>query len=284
MSESLHDGWTRRQFAHLTGLSLLGLTVGRSAPVWAAEGSPEAKGLAIARETERRTDGFVDDRGDLTMILRDAHGREAVRKLSGAALERPEDADRALIVFSEPAEVRGAVLLTHNHVDRESEQWMYLPALSRVRRISTASRSGPFMGSEFSFEDMTLPTVEKFTYRWLRDEPLDGGWFCHVVERYPKDKNSGYSKAVVWVDTEHYRVVQATYYDRKGMHQKTLLNHDFKQFSGRFWRPMQSEMTNHQTLKSTRLVWQNVAYGVDLDTNDFLPSQLEHVSRRARHS
>ena len=264
--------WTRRRLLQ----SSLGLAaVGFAPRAWADDA---ARGLDLAKRTDARADGYVNTTGSLEMILRDAKGRESVRRLWTASLEVPDDADKTLLRFIDPADVKGAVLLTHNHRDRDDEQWMYLPALSRVRRISTSSRSGPFMGSEFAFEDLTRPTVEKYSYRWMREEALDGE-ACDVIERVPLSAHSGYIKSEVWIDKAQLRVQQATFYDRKSMHLKTLRNTDFQLFEGRFWRPLESTMVNHQTKKSTVLRTTEVSYGTDISEDAFRSDALEMVSR-----
>ena len=94
---------------------------------------------------------------------------------------------------------------------------LYLPALRRVKRISSANRSGSFMGSEFAYEDLTPREVEEFTYRYLRDEPR-GDLTCTVTERTPVDDKSGYTRQVVWRDQDALRVWKVEYYDRKDAH------------------------------------------------------------------
>ena len=102
-------------------------------------------------------------------------------------LEVEDDGDRSLFIFDEPRDVAGTAMLVHSHKDAADDQWLYLPALTRVKRISSSNRSGSFMGSEFAYEDMSVPEVEKFTYRYLRDEPC-GELTCTVVERFPTDE------------------------------------------------------------------------------------------------
>ena len=94
-----------------------------------------------------------------------------------------------------------------------------MPALKRVKRISASNRSGSFMGSEFSYEDMGVPEVEKFKHKFLRDEPC-GELMCTVSERIPLDKKSGYSRQIVWRDKGELRDQKIEYYDRKGAHLK----------------------------------------------------------------
>ena len=108
---------------------------------------------------------------------------------------------------------------------------LYLPALKRVKRISSSNRSGSFMGSEFAYEDMSAQEVERFTYRYLRDEPC-GDLTCTVSERIPVDRKSGYRRQLVWHDRDELRVRKVEYYDRKDAHLKTLTLGKLRTVSG----------------------------------------------------
>jgi len=87
------------------------------------------------------------------------------------------------------------------HALTPDDQWLYLPALKRLKRISSRKKSGPFMGSEFAYEDMSSQEVEKYRYKWLRDETVEGR-DAYVVERRPTYEYSGYTRQIVWIDKE----------------------------------------------------------------------------------
>jgi outer membrane lipoprotein-sorting protein len=159
---------------------------------------------------------------------------------------------------------------------KPDDQWLYLPALKRVKRISSRNKSGPFMGSTFAFEDLGSQEVEKYTYNYLRDEPC-GDWVCHVVERYPAYEHSGYTRQVVWLDSEAFRMVKSEFYDRKKSLLKTLNAGDFQQFLGHYWRPGRMNMDNHQTGKSTLLEWTDYQFKTGLSERDFRSQTLKRV-------
>ena len=125
-------------------------------------------------------------------------------------------------------------------------------------------------------EDMTSQEIEKYTYRWLRDEPC-GELTCWVSERSPLDKKSGYTRQVSWVDQEEHRIWKVEYYDRKNSHLKTLTVPSHQQYLGKHWRADEMVMVNHLTGKSTRLIWQNYAFGADLDDSDFTKVSLKRA-------
>lgn len=236
----------------------------------------EAKGLAIAREADRRDEGWQDATSTLTMVLRNRHGQESRREMRNKALEVADDGDKSLIVFDHPRDVRGTALLTFSHKTGDDDQWLYLPALKRVKRIASSNKSGPFMGSEFAYEDIASQEVEKYTYRYLRDETLNGQ-DCYVIERYPVDEASGYSRQVVWIDKAEYRVQQVHYYDRKESHLKTLTFHDYQQYLDKHWRASRLEMVNLQTDKSTTLSFSDYQFAKDLDEREFNQSGLARI-------
>ncbi len=242
----------------------------------AQEETPEDKGLRIAREASARDDGFRDFTAEMTMVLRDRQGRESVRQMRFKVLEVPEDGDKSLFVFDQPRDVRGTALLTHAHINAQDDQWLYLPALKRVKRINAAKRSGSFMGSEFSYEDMSSLELEEYTYRYLRDEPC-GELTCTVIEQIPLDKKSGYSRKVVWQDETELRTWKMELYDRKGSHLKTLTIADYRQYLDRYWRAGEQTMVNHLTGASTVLKWSDFQFRNNLEDGEFTQTALRRV-------
>ena len=244
-----------------------------AAQVFAQEETPEEKGLRIAREASARNDGFGDFTAGMTMVLRDRQGRESVRQMRFNVLEVPGDGDKSLFVFDQPRHVRGTALLTHAHINTPDDQWLYLPALKRVKRISAARRSGSFMGSEFSYEDMSAPEVEEYAYKYLRDAPC-GELTCTVIEQVPLDKRSGYSRKLIWQDTGELRTWRMDLYDRRGSHLKTLTLANYRQYLDRYWRAGEQKMVNHLTGAATVLKWTDFRFRTGLDGSQFTRSAL----------
>ena len=239
--------------------------------------TPEEIGLKIATEAKARDKGFGNFTANQVMVLRNKQGQESRRRVRIKVLEVSDDGDKSLTVFDEPRDVRGTALLTHAHKREADDQWLYLPALKRVKRISSSNRSGSFMGSEFAYEDLTPPEVEKFTYRYLRDEPC-GDLTCTVYERFPVDKKaSGYSRQVVWCDKDDLRIWKVDYYDRKDAHLKTLTIENYKQYLDRYWRAGEMSMVNHLTGKSTVLSWSNYQFRTKLKDRDFSKTGLKRA-------
>ncbi|MEN8263475.1 MAG: outer membrane lipoprotein-sorting protein [Nitrospirota bacterium] len=246
-------------------------------PVIAAAETPEAKGLAIAREADIRDKGFGDFTSSMTMTLKNRHGQESVRKIRGRTLEVEGDGDKSLTIFDNPRDVKGTAFLNFTHKTGDDDQWLYLPALKRVKRISSRNKSGSFMGSEFAYEDISSQEVEKYTYKWIRDEEYEGQ-DCFVVELYPVDrKNSGYTRQLTWIDKKEYRNLKVEFYDRKNSHLKTLIFSGYQKYLGKYWRAGEMHMVNHPNGKSTRLQFSDYKFQTGLKDKDFSKNSLKRV-------
>ncbi len=241
------------------------------------EMTPEEKGREVFAEMDRRDMGFEDFSGQQEMVLRNKSGQESRRVMDQSVLEDNDEGDKTLIIFREPKKVRGTALLTHAHTDSEDDQWLYLPKLGRVKRISGSSKSGSFLGSEFAYEDLAPQEVDDYNYKYLRDENMNN-MDMFVVERIPKDKASGYTRQVLWLDKKEYRIFQADFYDRKDAHIKRLTVSDYKQYLNKHWRPHHLKMVNQIDGKSTDLIMGEHSFKNKLTPGDFSQASL----RRAR--
>jgi outer membrane lipoprotein-sorting protein len=239
--------------------------------------TPAEKGLAIAKEVDLRNEDFGDFTADMLMVLRNKHGQESKRKMRIRTLEVKGDGDKSLSIFDTPRDVKGTAFLNFTHKTGDDDQWLYLPALKRVKRISSRNKSGSFMGSEFAYEDISSQEVEKYTYKWIRDEKYEGQE-CFVVEYYPVDqKNSGYTRQVTWLDKNEYRVLKVEYFDRKKSHLKTLTNKSYQKYLDKYWRAGEMFMVNHQNGKSTTLIWSDYKFQTGLKSSDFNKNSLKRA-------
>ncbi len=240
--------------------------------------SDQEKGRAIAVAADQRDDGYGDSAAELRMILTNRSGATSERQLAIRALEMPapDVGDKSLVIFDRPRDVKGTAMLTFSKILEPDDQWMYLPALKRVKRISSVNKSGPFMGSEFAFEDMSPQEVDKYTYLYLREEAC-GELTCHVIERIPAYRHSGYTRQVVWFDTEHLRSMQVEFYDRRTALLKTLTFQDYRLYLDKFWRAHDLYMINHQTGKTSRLLWQDYRFQTGQDEKDFTETSLRRA-------
>ena len=242
--------------------------------IWAE--TPEEKGLAIAKESDKYDTGWGDSIYDAVITLRNSQGEESIREFNMKSLEVPNDGDKELGVFSKPADVKGTAVLTYSHGLQPDDQWLYLPELKRVKRISSANKSGPFVGSEFSFEDISSWVISKYKTRYLRDEVIDGS-DCYVLEETPVYEYSGYSRQVEWLDKKMLSDRKIDFYDRKNTLLKTLTFSDFNQYINHYWRAGKLEMVNHQTGKSTIMLRNNYRFRTGLKEADFSENVLKNI-------
>jgi len=239
---------------------------------------PLLKGETIAREWDRRDRGFGDSKSTLRMILENRQGKQSERQLRIEVLEAVDetDGDKSLVVFEQPRDIKGTALLSFSHILDPDDQWLYLPALKRVKRISSNNKSGPFMGSEFAYEDISSQELKKYRYKWLGDEPC-GESVCYMLEQRPLYKNSGYTRQIAWYDTEEYRLQRIDYYDRKDDLLKTLTFSGYQQHLDQYWRAHDMYMVNQQTGKKTRLLYEDISFRNGLTDKDFTQSRLKRM-------
>lgn len=264
----------------LLSLAIAGPLLGQSTPpdATAMSGAHDARGREVAEEADRRDLGWDDNASTMRMVLRNRNGDESSRSLRRVALENNTagEGDLSMIVFDSPRDVAGTSLLTHSRILEPDDQWLFLPALKRVKRISSANKSGPFVGSEFAYEDLASQEVDKFTYEFLEEDAC-GSLDCLVVQRIPLYENSGYARQVVWWDTDHYRVQKIEFYDRKNSLLKTLSYHGYAEYAGAYWRPDRMSMVNHQNGKSTDLFFEEWTFGNGLTADELTPSRLRRT-------
>ena len=222
-----------------------------------AESPEHIEGKKIAIEADKRDNGWGDNKSKSKMILKNKHGQESVRILRRNVLEVNEKGlgDKSIVVFDSPNDIKGTALLSHTKILKPDDQWLFLPAVKRVKRISSSNKSGPFVGSEFAYEDLLSQEVDKFEYKFIRKERC-GDLNCFVVERYPLYENSGYSKQVIWWDSEEYRPQKIDFYDRKNSLLKTLTYLNYKKYLDKYWRADLFKMVNHQNGKSTDIIFE----------------------------
>ncbi len=237
------------------------------------------KGLEIAQKAHDLDQGYGGYEVELTMILKNANGQESTRAMNSQTLEVANDGDKSMISFMEPKDVKGTAMLTFSHKSESDDQWLFLPAIKRVKRISSNNKSGPFMGSEFAYEDLSSQEVEKYTYEFVQEDN-SGGDKIAVVDRFPVDSKSGYSKnrAYYNVDQSH-RIEKIEFYDRRGSLLKTLTYLDYKIYKDKHWRANVLDVVNHQSQKETKLIFKDYNFDVDLSDRDFTQNSLKRAVR-----
>lgn len=264
----------------VSGLALAASVVGAaSAP---ATGDAKAKGREVTAESIHRGDGFGDTQSMMTMYLMSDGVEVSRRTLRMNVLERAggDEGDQSIIFFETPKDVQGTVLLTHTKILTPDDQWIFIPAISRVKRIASANKSGPFLGSEFAYEDLTAQELGKYDYLWLRDEACpapDAARQCSVIERRPLYENSGYKRQIAWIDLTDYQFRKIEFYNQEDRLLKTLTLSAYQLHNNKFWRPHQLLMVNHQTGRSTKLEVTTLKFRTGLTETDFTEQAMERL-------
>jgi hypothetical protein len=229
--------------------------------------------MEVAKKSDEATDGFISQTSKMKMTLINARGQKSIREIDAKTLEGV-DGDKSLMVFLTPADVKGTKMLTHEKLNRDDDQWLYLPALKRVKRIASKNKSGSFMGSEFSYEDIANSNYKEYRYNDDLITTTYSGKACYKGSRVPKDKNSGYTKQVTWVDKKNFLVQKVEYYDRKSELLKSAIFTDYTNHNG-VWVMGKIHMKNHQNSKETILEWSDIKIKAGLTKGDFSKRKLK---------
>ncbi|MFP4445526.1 MAG: outer membrane lipoprotein-sorting protein [Desulfosudaceae bacterium] len=243
-----------------------------------AEDDPEAR--AIMEKVDAREDGD-NMKADMRMILIDKNQKKRERFMRTYAKDKGEDTYR-LIFFTDPPAVRGTGFLTYDYddPDKDDDQWLYLPALKTTKRIASSDKTDAFMGSDFSYADMTTSEVENYTYKLLKTDTV----YNHkvwLIESIPVDQHVidtfGYDKSVVFVRQDNYVIVRAVLWVTGSDKIKYMDVKKLDQVDG-IWVPAETHMTTKRgrnTLHKTILTRENIRFNQDLDDSLFTVRSLE---------
>ncbi len=229
--------------------------------------------LDIAKKSYEAISGYGSSISKTTMLLKNAHGVENIRKLEMKRLENI-DGDKSVLLFLYPNDIKGTKLLSFEMIGKDDKQWLFLPALKRVKRISSRNKSGSFMASEFSYEDISSQNYKNYTYNSDAEKVIRDKKEYFKIIRIPKDKNSGYSKQVVYVDTKTYLAKFGEYYDKQNRLLKNVSFLEYKKIDA-INRIQKIEMKNVQNGKSTTLTWDVDKIKVGLSKKDFSKRALK---------
>ena len=257
--------------AAITGLCLI-------APVPAL--SEELGAREIMERVDARDDGDYSSQ-DLEMVLIDKRGKQRVRLLRSYSRDVGED-EQGIMFFLSPADVEDTGFLTYDYDDptRDDDQWLYLPALSRTKRIASSDKSGSFMGSDFSYADMSDRPLDDYEYKLMGESEVDGHavWQIESIPITDREKDeTGYTKQIQFVRQDNYVVVRSVAWVKKGKRLKYFDVKTLEQIDG-IWTPTEMHMTTRkgkQTLHKTILTSKNVKFGQDLPDDLFTVRQLE---------
>ncbi len=234
--------------------------------------SPNVSSAQTAMEIMNKykeEDHSGDSRADLKMLLINSSGKERVRKVTQMTKTDKNGLRKSLIRFLSPADVKGTGLLQIENKGRDDDNWLYLPALRKVRRISGGSKTDRFMGSDFTYEDLEPEDLEDHTYKLLGSETRDGGeaWKIEALPKESVSDKTGYSKRILWITKDHYQMVKVKFFNKDGAYSKELIGGGIRKIEGADkWRTFRIEMQN--VLKGTKTVLDITDYKLNTGIKD----------------
>ena len=209
------------------------------------------------------------------MVITAKNGSTTERIIDQYAKDDAAGRARSVIVFQSPATVRGTRFLTMDNAAGKSDQWIFLPSLGKVRRIAASEGGGNFMGTDFSYDDMSSMDrdVGLDTHTILREETL-GGAACYVIQSVPKAGDYQYSKTILWIDKEQYRIYKSEMYDKRGALLKVMEMSGYKDVQGRD-TASETKVSTVPAGTSTTIYMDIVKYDDPIPEGVFTTSYLE---------
>jgi len=208
-----------------------------------------------------------DIQSELTMTLINSRGSTRVREIK-QFIKDYGNSEKKIMFFTAPADVKNTSFMTWSYDNgKDDDMWIYLPALRKVKRISSDSKSDYFMGSDFTYDDLGDRHPSEDNHKILREETVDGQQ-CYVVESTPKDPDYMYSKTVSWIIKDEWIGLRKEFYDEDGELLKTLTVKEYDKING-YWVILDMEMYNEQKDHTTRMELKNVKIGEGISDNQF---------------
>jgi Outer membrane lipoprotein-sorting protein len=255
---------------HLAVTLLLFALLGLASPAAAQSG---AEVMTKQRELQKVTD--EEERQALKLVSRSGATKE--RKLVRWVLTGTGDLDKILVRFLAPRDVENTGLLTWEAKDGNDDQWLYLPAIRKPKRIAASGKKNRFMGTDFAYEDLRPEAVSVHRYLVVGSEAVDGA-DCWVVEATPATErqagDSGYSKRRLWVRKDHHLTVKREYFDKQGKLEKVETHRKLVNVAGTVWRANEIEMHDVQQGTRTLVTVESRAVNRGLKDDFFTETEL----------
>jgi hypothetical protein len=225
---------------------------------------------------QRQLSRVQDEEETMVMKVMDKSGAAKERRIVWYTRTDPQDLNKILMRFLSPRDLENTGLLTWEKRDGDDDQWLYLPATKKVKRIAASGKKSRFMGTDFAFEDLRSENLALYTYTLTGTETVDGQ-ACYIIEAVPatarQAADSGYSKRRLWVRQDHYQTVKQEFYDKKGQLEKVEHKRQLVNVKGMIWRANETEM--HDVQAGTRTLVQVLKRVVDQGLNDNFFTETE---------
>lgn len=239
----------------------------------------DAKARAIMEKVDARDDGQTLEQ-DMLMVLIDKNGKKRNRDIKSYGKDFGDDEHR-IMFFKSPADVKNTAFLTYDYDDssRDDDQWLYLPALKKVKRIPSSDKSSSFMGSDFSYFDMTDRDLEDYDFKLLKETEVRGNkaWMIEAMPRSEQIiKESGYTKTIALVRQDNYMVVRSIGFMKNNKKKYLDITRLHKEKG--VWLPDEMTMTTKKgksTVHKTILKFSNIKLNKTIDDSMFTTRRLE---------
>lgn len=218
---------------------------------------------------------------DVEMTLIDKSGKKRLREIRAFGFDRGKD-ELQLLFFLSPADLEDTAFLTYDYHEsgKDEDQWLYLPALKKSKRIASSDRSGSFMGSDFSYADLTSRDLDQYDYTLMKETEVDG-WKVWQIESIPRTKKeikeTGYTRSILFVRQDNFVVVRSVGWLKRGGRLKYMDVQSLERIDG-FWIGTEIHMTTKKgkkTLHKTVLRNSNIRFRQQLDEDFFSVRQME---------
>jgi len=230
-------------------------------------------GVQIAQKVADRNDG-QDATSKISMLLIDKRGKKRFRHLI-TVVKKYGDVSKSFMRFTSPADIDGTAFLTWEDKDREDDQFLYLPALQRVRRIVSSQKSNRFVNTDYTYEDLQSREVAQDTHTILREEKIDE-YDCWVLESIPKNiDDSQYGKRIIWVIKEIYLPIRIEFYDKRNSLLKIFTGKNIQKIDG-IWTILDAEMKDLKKEHRTLMKTDDIQYNRNVPDEVFTKGYMKH--------
>jgi hypothetical protein len=235
--------------------------------------------LAAAPDARLIIAGVYAQDASRDMTLRavlDIYGKDAQGRKKQFTLSRIGSAgdSKTLLRFTAPEEIRGVALLSINSQGATDRQWLYTPAIDRVRSISPRERSEKFAGSDFTYEDVAERVLDDFTYQMISDtETVENHKTYKIMATPVSADRSQYKYVYFWVAQDVPVILAAEMYDQDGKKIRVLHANQLKKVSG-IWGARHVEMSSPAEDTRTTLTIEEVQFNTGLEESMFTPEAL----------
>ncbi|MFC1477925.1 outer membrane lipoprotein-sorting protein [Candidatus Margulisiibacteriota bacterium] len=214
-----------------------------------------------------------DMKSRMTMNLINKNGQ--VRSREVTAFRQGDK--KQIMWFLAPADIKGTSFLRVEHDNDTEDMWLYLPAFKKTRRIVSSAKKENFMGSDFTYEDMSTRKFKDYTYIRRLPDDMIASYNCYIVESIPKeDVDITYSRIISWVWQEDNLPIIEQFYDKIGNLKKVKTLSALKK-QKQYWMPGKFEMHDVQKEHKTELVFEEVKVDTGIPDAYFSTRYLRRI-------